>query len=319
MNNYIKDLMIGDPKNLKALLLAFPIVAVILVSGCTDGGSTISFGPGVQIVTWEPDLKTTSYNSDDQVKLLLKIQNTGEYDARDVTAQLFGININDWGGIWSDYETLGDLLAADEQYGTEGESKTHRWILDAPGLPKGTDLSYTPTVRVAYDYKTVAIKPITIVDRDELMRLIQDGRSIPGESTTYTHGPLSVQITTGNFVKTERRDPYFPIHISVRNSGTGLVSEEGSYGVGGWDELDYPVDISVKLPSTMNIVGGQDCSSSGSTVEMWQGDEAEITCEVAVDDVEISQKEVIRVDVNYRYEIDASTTVRVIGEGQDYW
>ncbi len=289
------------------------IAVVVAASGCTNTGSTVSFGPGVSIVTWEPELKNQDYNSGDRVKLLLKVKNLGEMDAKDVRAKVYGIDLSSWGGTWSDEEDLGDLKAANEQYGTEGESRTKNWILEAPDLPKGTDVVYEPKVRVSYDYRTVATKPVTIVDREELRNLINQGKSIPSESTKYTAGPLSVEISTGNFIKTGGRDPYMPIHISIKNSGNGIVSSEGYGGFGWGGEYDYPVEVSVKLPDSMSITGGEDCDSSGKTVEMWGGKEAEITCEVSVMDVDISQKDVIEVDVDYRYQVDATTRVRVIG------
>ena len=74
-----------------------------------------------------------------------------------------------------------------------------------------------PIVRVSYDYKTIAQKPITIVDINELRRLIQQGETLQSKSTTYTAGPLSIEIKTGDFVKTQSTDPTLPVYIAVTN------------------------------------------------------------------------------------------------------
>ncbi len=297
------------------ILVVTLIMLIVLSSGCVfpgGGGETVKFGPGVRIITWEPDLKGQPYLSGDRVKLLLKVQNMGEYDAKDVRAELYGISLTEWGAVWSE-EDLGDLKAANEQYNTPGETRTKQWILEAPVLPKGTEVLYEPKVRVSYDYTTVATKPVTIVDADELRRLIHQGKTIPGEPTRYTSGPLSVEIITGDFIKTEGRDPYLPIHIIIRNIGEGTISNEGYYGWGDV-EMDYPIEVTVKVPHTMHIVGGEECTGGSEVIEMWQGREAEVTCEVTVEPVEISQKEIIEVDVKYRYQVDATTQVKVIGE-----
>ncbi len=306
-------------QDLKILLLILPVAAVVFTSGCTSGGGgTVSFGPGVQIVTWEPDLKTQAYNSGDTVKLLLKVQNQGEFDAENVKAKLFGINLDEWGNGWSAEDDLGTLQAANEEYNTPGESKTKQWLLKAPDLEKGIEINYHPKVRVYYDYKTLATKTITVVDKTELRRIIQQGRTLPSAGpTTNTYGPLTVEITTGNFVKTGDNNHYLPINIKIRNTGSGSVSNEDTYSYG--DEYDYPITVKVTLPSTLNIVEGEDCSSSGQTVEMWQGQEADITCKVSVSDVDISQDETIRVEADYRYQIDATTEVRVIGQQDTWW
>ena len=71
-------------------LLPVLLVFVLLVSGCTSGGG--GTGPGVVILNFEPDF--SSVESQDDVKLYLKIQNQGGMEAKEVEAELTGIDQN---------------------------------------------------------------------------------------------------------------------------------------------------------------------------------------------------------------------------------
>jgi len=79
---------------------------------------------------------------------------------------------------------LGDLIAHDPVSNTAGETKQVQFQnLRAPLLSRGTSFEYEPIVRVTYDYSTAAHKPITIVDRNELIRIQQQGQTLPSQQT----------------------------------------------------------------------------------------------------------------------------------------
>ena len=308
---------------MKYLVFLSILSAVVLVSGCTDTG--VAFGNGVVITGFESDMGTMAVESRDEVSLLLRVQNQGEVDAYDVEARLIGIDLNEWNAYFgsSERQDLNNLLAADPVTNTEGQTKTAQWDLEAPDLPAGTDFTYEPVVRVFYDYQTKANKPVTLVDVDELKRIIQQGRSIPGEATQSSAGPLSVEIRTGDFVKTQNYDDPFPLNIFITNlmweSGGSVV--EGA-GLGGfyYEDYQYPVRVKITLPDGMSLEGtGQGCSTSGETINLWKGKSAELTCEVRITNPpEYRVDKLIQVELDYRYFIDASTTIKVIGTEDDY-
>ena len=304
--------------------------AVVMVSGCTGTGDSVSFGQGVIITGFESDLGNLNLESGDDVGLMLRVQNKGELDAIDVEAQLLGIDLDEWGTgfSWSgETQRIGDLIAADSSTNTEGQTATVQWALEAPDLPQGTEFSYEPRVRVLYDYQTKAIKPITLVDVAELRRIIQQGKSLSAGTTRTSSGPFSIQIRTGDFVKTQNYDDPFPLNIFITNdlweSGGSVIQGSGFYGgFGGSSEFQYPVKVKLNLPDGMSLSGsGQGCSTSGEWVNLWKGKSAELTCEISISDPpEYREDKLIQVELEYRFFIDAATTLRVIGtEDSNYW
>ncbi len=303
-----------NPPGAKPLMFLLILSAVLIVSGCvTDGG--ISYGKGVAITDFNSDF--SSVQSGDDVTLRVRVQNQGEMDAENVKAQIIGIDLDEWGtGYgWSDEKDLGTLIAADPTTGTEGQTKQSEWYLEAPDYPKNIKFTHTPEVRVIYDYKTTAFKPITLVDEDELRRIRDAGRTIPGGATESSAGPLSVQIKTGNFIKTQDYDDPFPLNIIITNDLTGSVIEGSGY-YGGRISEDYksPVKVTITLPPGMNLESSEGCSTSGEWVNLFKGRDHMLTCEISIDDPpEYKVEKFIQVELEYTYSVDASTTIEVIG------
>jgi len=311
--------------------LLVPLAAVVMISGCTTGDTSgVSFGNGVIISGWEPDF--SSVDSKEPVSLQLKVQNTGRADAENVRAQIININMDDWGTGFSwtgDEKEFGTMIAPDAKSNTPGQTETYMWNLEAPELPEGMEFTYEPMVRISYDYKTKAAKPITLVTTEELRRLVQRGMTLSGETTTYTEGPLSVEIRTGNFVKTGEIDQEFPIYILITDIGGGFViPSSGSWGSGwgSWGSEDEraPVEMTLTLPDRMSLSseGSEYCSQSGETIELWKGKTAEITCTVSVDDPpDVREESLLQVELGYTYSTDSSTSIKVIGteEGSGWW
>ncbi|HLD78479.1 MAG TPA: hypothetical protein VJB16_05620 [archaeon] len=320
----------------RKLLAVLPIALVVIASGCTTltGGGTgsVATGPGVVVQDWKPDF--SKLYSGEQLALQLRIQNQGQTRARNVVAEVTGIDLADWGtGGFTNYENLGDLIPADAVSNTPGETRTVQFQnLRAPALAKGTSFAYTPVARVSYDYATTAHKPITIVDQNELRRIQQQGRTLPSKATTYTAGPLAVEIRTGNYVKTGtgfgQTYDIFPVYIKVTNTqweqgGTvvpkGFLPGSSGYGFGTIDQ--YPVLVKVTPPAGTTFVfsgfGQDDCSSFQVTKDLWQGKDAEITCELQVTSPpSIAQEKLITVELDYRYFAEAKATVTVDGTAE---
>ncbi len=315
-----------NSSGMRSLFLILPLAVLVLASGCTtDSGSGVAYGKGVIIEGFESDLGSLSIESEDAVSLMLKVKNKGSVEATDVEAVLIGIDVDEWGTgfSWDSEKDLGDLVAPDPTTSTEGGTRQVQWNLEAPNLPKGTEFTYEPTVRVFYDYKTRATKPVTLVDVDELRRIVQQGKTLPGGSTSSSAGPLSIEVRTGDFVKTQDyRDP-FPLNVFITNdlweSGGSVIEGSGYYGGYGFEELRYPVKVTITLPEGMSLESSEGCSTSGDWVELWKGKSAEMTCEVRIDDPpEYRQDKVIQVELEYRYYIDASTSINVIGTDESW-
>ena len=298
------------------LLLLAPLAAVLLVSGCVGGG-TVTSGNGVIILDFKPDF--TNVYSEDSVKLQLRVQNQGATEARNVETELTNIDATDWDSS-SPFQSNFDLIPYDPATNTPGEIRTLTWSMNAPELAKGTMFTYEPMVKVSYDYTTVAQKPITLVDADELRKIIQQGKTLPSKTTTYTAGPLAVEVKTGNYVRTsgggisggESYD-VFPVYIKITNTGWesgGTVVKDGMAGGGFGEEFDYPVEVTITEPNGISM---EECNNY-DVVDLWQGKDAEITCNFRVTNPPAFRQEALfTITLEYRYQAQASTSVQVSG------
>jgi len=306
----------GTHKDLKLLMLILPVLAIVLVSGCTGGG-TGGTGNGIFIEEFTPTL--SELYSNQEVGLILKVENQGEAKAEDIRATIFGISTDDWDAY--EEKNLEDLLGYDSVMGVPGGTRQVQWTnLRAPELPAGLSHTYTPKVRVAYDYATSAQKPITIVDKDEMVRLIQEGEHIPSGVTTYTSGPLSVDIRTGDYAISDFDADYkFNLYIRVTDLWWGsngrVESEDSSFGDS--DDL-YPFEMMITLPDELDFGSySEGCSTSWEDVSLTPDGTLEVTCELEVDDApEIMTEGLIQVDLQYRFSVDTSTTIKVTGTQQ---
>jgi hypothetical protein len=301
---------------MKVLALVLPLLAVVVVSGCTTGGTSVSTGNGIVIEEFKPSLTTT--NSGNPINLLLKLENQGEADAIDVEALIFNINTNEC-DVSDEDKNLGDMLGVDAFTSTAGATRQTQWSgLEAPMLPSQLTHTYTPMVRVSYDYTTSAYKPITIVDRDELIALIQGGENLPRGTTTYTAGPLSVDLTVTDYTVSPDEsgiDP-FNLNIKITNLWWGSNGKVIFDGFGDSDDA-YPLEMRITLPDELRITSDWDesgCSESWDEITLWDGHTGEITCELEIsDEPEIRTEGLIQVDLQYRFAIDDSTTIVVTG------
>ena len=303
------------------ILLAIAAVAVIMTSGCIGGGG-IKAGNGVVILNFEPDL-TGTYNSGDPAKLQLRIQNQGEARATDVTAELAGIDVSEWAAMGAMFSrNIGDMSPYEAETNTPGAEKTITWDLEVPDLAKGIDLTYEPIVKVSYDYKTIAQKPITIVAEDELRRIQQQGGSLPSKATVLTGGPLSIDVETKDYVKTtEEFGSYdiFPISITITNSYGGTVIPDGFATGFGTDTYLYPVRVKITPPDGTDFAhsgwfGDDDCTAGTITKDLWKGKSATITCELRVTQPPTyRQDRYLKVELEYRYQVEAITNIPVRG------
>lgn len=297
-----------------------PIV-LLFISGCVapDGGGVS--GNGIVITKFEPSL--AAVNSQDDLSLRVEVENRGEAIGR-AAAKLMGIYAQDWGVFQTD-QPLEELLPADSEAGTTGQLGVATWRLRAPDLQRGEKRTYEPMVRVFYSYETKVTKPITFVTSDELRRTIQNGESLPADPTVMSAGPITVDVRTGNFVRTTEnwQQSYFPIQIDIRNTGGGLIAGE-----------DYPVGIEIEAPQgtifrgdcprqsqtewgsfyDRNLPTGLTRPISPKTVFMWNGKDTKITCELKViTPPDYREKRELKVTLKYIYYSDMKTQVQVTG------
>ncbi|MFH1294898.1 MAG: hypothetical protein ABIH90_03085 [Candidatus Aenigmatarchaeota archaeon] len=283
-----------------------PLVAVLFLSGCVGQGS-VGVGKGLEINDLSVDFN--SVDSGEKVTLYLKVSNTGSTEAKNVKAEIAGIDVREWKGKTT--ESLGDLLPVDPQSNTPGETQTRTFDLNAPTLAKGLQVSYEPIVYVSYDYEATTVKALTLVDIDELRRMEQQGRGPSVKTKSSTGGPISVEIQAGEYVKTgTSSEAYnrFPLYITITNNDWG--SGGTVIPASGRNANDYPVQLTIDLPSQLSA---SDCKLR-DTINLWKGQNAEITCDMRVTRPPQKREDVlITVKMDYRYQIEASTSITVTG------
>jgi hypothetical protein len=299
------------PKSQKLVLLILPLLAVVMISGCTGSGGA-TFGTGVTILNWEPTF--SSVESNDNLQFRLRVQNQGEALALGVTPIITGIVPEDWG--LAQYTGFGygqsfDLEPPDRIQNTEGEIRQITFDVLAPDLPKGTTQTFTPQIRLYYNYETTASKLITLVNDQELKRLQDQGQTLSSKDTVSSAGPLKVTVNAGKFIKAREGgvSRILPITVDIQNVGGGVVSTKGS------SANDYKVALDVHTTSGRL---GIDCTQSGiygsnNVITLWKGQSATVTCLVQINSVISTEEANIQAILDYDYYIDASTTVTVTG------
>ncbi len=293
----------------QALLLL--VLAILVLSGCVTGPAPT--GQGITILSFEA-IPSEVY-SGENVQLALKIQNQGASTAKDVKVKLFGIDPTEWqAGTRFDRE-IGDMVGAIE--GMPGATETIYWTVQTPSPGPGITYPYTVTARVFYKYTTSAVQTITVVSEKEFMDLKDRGQTLPIKSTVYTQGPLTIAMTTKPVYASETWEKkWFPISFRIQNVGGGVLRAEPGWGwtpTYGGVELEYPVKVTIEMPSGLSLRG--DCADYewGKWVSLFDNS-FEDTCLVDLTSIpEISVDKTIRIKLDYDYYISASTTITVTG------
>jgi hypothetical protein len=310
------------------LLLLVSISLAVLTSGCVipQGGSG---GPGLVIEKFEPSM--SNIESNEPMIFHLQVRNKGESKGPlgygvPAVAELMGIDPMEWRVVPSVYSQPMSLLPPDKEANSEGGLGTVNWDAMSPLISEGQSVPYEAIARVYYLYKSTARKPVWFVTKPELETVIRSGGSLTSEATTYTSGPLSVNILVNNFVAArEWTDNKFQIQITLNNVGTGHI-----FG------RNYPVGVTVRWPDFVQPV--QDCpreltwegsmydtmplglsqpATGGRFVRVWDTRTTDITCEFTIISPPSSRtKSYFEVDLDYIYYIDASTKVTVKGMEQ---
>ncbi len=303
---------------LHALIL--PILAVMLVSGCTVPGlSSAGGGSGITIEALETDF--SQIFEGENAQLQLKISNTGSVDAKDVEVEIFGME----GWTWQDKAkgstckptvgaTVGDkwnLLAPDEARGTSGGSKSCIYNYKSPsGLAKGLSMSYNPIARVRYKYNTNTIKSITLLSSAEARRIEQQGGALPSETVSTTKSPVSVDIATKGPIRVFQAGLEFPLEITIRNTGGGVVSTTKDSK--NWNRIKVYIN---KLSGGLSSTDCPEELAKARTMTLFKGQSNTITCTVKVDTAPTVPKQV-QITANaedYYYFIEKSTRLTVTG------
>lgn len=299
------------------LFYLIPVI-LLLVSGCTvfPGRPTIKDSQvtkGIVVKEFKTDFD--SYYSGEDIQFDLTIENHGDLPAKNIRARLIVPDKE-----WSVSKGECNIKKLDGSIGNiPGEEDLCSFNAKTPQVPKNTELKFYPYVRITYDYETFSTSTITLVKRDEARRRMQKERLsikeiFSSRAESATSSPVSIFIRS----ESSQRIPFdnfdFPLQFDfVNDGGTGNKKMGGRVckqecSASNYDKLEYTIHTGNKL----RHVPDSECPQSG-TLSLFKGEDNTLTCNFAVQNVEGATDEIVTVNAKYRYQIDKSVEVRVIG------
>ena len=269
------------------------VLGVIFSSGCVSNQPGIATGNGVNIVEFEPEMR--SLGEGEALAFRMKIKNTGSFEA----SGLSKISAPEWEcGHLGGPETF-TLIAPSEERGTEGEEKVITWTCTSPQtVAAGLTVPYEIRAEVEYPYTTLVSKSITMLPTREMIALRDAGKTLPSETITKSNSPVDMDIQIEGPIRIREDMGYaeFPVNIKITNTGGGIV-------------LGSTVDL------TVNKIEGIDTVTScdQNDLHLWRGQSQTITCEMKTSQVSALTQGRIEATLSYSYVVSQSTKVDVVG------
>ncbi len=284
------------------MVMGLSLFLVLLVAGCILDPVS-GYGGGVVIETF--DTPFSEVYSGEPVGFRLKVRNTGTRDASSIMPVITGLD--DW-VMKSDtcmmgWDTLG---AADPSIGSAGGTENCEWTYFAPEVPKGLTSTYSPAVRLYYGYSSSMVKNIMFASSEELRLMKDSGQTIPVQTASQTSGPVQIDIETQNPIRFWGGMVTFPLKITIKNSGGGVVCPSVSDCEAGQNLNKISLDL-----SSSGDISFSDCEVS--SIDLWQGKENILVCQATfsgLSDQETAQRTIL-INADYGYYVDSETTVRV--------
>ena len=302
---------------MKKILVLITVATVLFSSGCLEGiigsKSTVT-SYGVVVNEFGPDF--SELESGDKFDLYLEIENTGGAKATDVWAHLYDFDRKS--------EEFGELDPPDEEAGIPGEVKDVTWEEIAPDNPEGVVYTYTPRVRLMYDYKTIATANLPLLTKTEYKRLKERNQlNIPPITTEVSKGPVAVEISARAPIVIEDFDEDtvdFRINIDLLGRGTVFNSSHSNSDFNlNDDELDK---VTLKI-TALGIEGAAtdengnslcDAYDTEKEIDMRKGKTYTYSCELNASNFAATKTIPVTVELDYGYFEDYSTTITVRGK-----
>src|SRR3989338_858841 len=321
----------------KTLILAL-LAVVVLASGCVNQRAvTTSENRGVTINSFSGSPIQTF--TGEQVLFDLEIENIGGTTAKNVQADLFGVE-----GQWMDSlcNTIDSTLT---KWGSivlrppltarniPGEFRITQWELTTPNIPQGITANLPIEARVTYDYNTSGHLGVKLVSQDEYRRKQLLGEQVVNAfEITNSNGPLKLSIPeryqTPIIVDTESSAQFetYPFRIQIDNVGDGFPitpEDDGRIrGIGG--RLQGTIDVfgpGVEFEDCLGIRSGThiDLDDADILVRLRQIGRGSlpIACNIKIDKniwqgrAEDTLQFIF--NIRYRYYVAETANVQVVG------
>lgn len=289
----------------------------ILASGCADTTQTESTGNSVISVN-NFEALPDPVPAGQQFSINMELKNSGDSDAENVQARLFGpsfINSQDAEGRTENLSTL--RTASDDN---PAIPRTTTWNFDAPDIGENREVDYNIYSKIFYGYETRGSTDFRLVSQD---RLAEQGYSQSEPTLDQTDAPIDLEIrgTTPKIFYEEDRNSGEPIEseicVVVRNEGTGQAFlggyNDGLYDVDNSDE--DTVELTIENIDTIRFEAENDGDNSVN-VDLINGEEGYQCFTMIADASTLSNSETsinTRITAEYNYVEETETTVTVEG------
>jgi len=210
----------------------FLIALAVLITGCTGSPevSDLLGYPGVSITEFYSLSSTVMEGG--EIDLLLQVQNTGHFDARDVDVMLFGCGTSEesddatW--VCDEYSDLeAKLSKPDLELNVPGEIAETQFRLTAPSNIIGGKVSHTFLSRVRYDYSTSAGADV-VLSSFENWKASNQQIDVGALNSYSTDSPMSIEINVPSkpviLPADSNEGKFITIAVIIRNSGNGIVN-----------------------------------------------------------------------------------------------
>jgi len=323
-------------KNAIVLLL---LVAVFL-SGCIGQPPSTGVGNGLIIKSFSPDFNEV--RSGEEITFTLELENIGEKDATDISAEIFGgvHNASGWTFVQpnkafvklTDYG-ISFLRGVNPTLNLKGENYVLTWNVKSPENLR-VDNTYTADARIYYDYETSSLSTLRFYSYDYL-------KSLPSEqfeklkkeagvvSSVKTSAPIEVGVSVGArpLIVYGNADS-FTLEITLSNAGRGNAFDHSYTVTGAFSAVTGEAILPSQELHTIDVTidtGGLDmaCPSFTATgnklhdeaVTLIRGSTKTIFCtirNVNKDSVGNKKDYTVSVDLSYGYYDEASTSIKVL-------
>jgi len=268
---------------MKKIIPLILVVAVVVLSGCTDiintGGSGALAIRSFTISDTNVEPRSTSY-------LELTLENVGGRTARGVTINLMGLT-DEWGIYPSRNIAMGDM--APKIRDQAGQKEVVTWTLTAP--EKDVQQSYPITAAISYNYDSSYNANFKVVSYD-WYRLKNDKGGISSEG--YTDGPITIRVTTQSSYISGGR---YPVIINIQNTGGGRV---------------YMGSISNQQDLDRMAVTVRGAGCRNTAVRLADGKSASIYCYIDAPGVSGYKIYPVEVSATYSYFVDNTITATLM-------
>lgn len=307
-------------------LLMVLVGAVLITSGCMEGGESEASTDGVSVSEFNVNPNPSFGGQNTNVRL--ELESAGDSTAESVRAYIFGpvISNND-DGTWSapDGQILefSELPPATENRAAIPRRDSIRLV--APELEQGRENPYSLNAQILYGYSTTSSTDLQIMSQE---RFQESGTVQTSTETTNTNGPvqLEIQETTPLVFSPEEGDRTKEFCTYVRNRGSGLAFHPNSLPAN--SETDIAEEDRSRVRLSVEDVGNIIFTEEKDN-EIKEGDT--LFADVFVDgegyhcftmtaarlgDVtSLEQTANIEINAEYGYREETSTSVTVEGRG----